>query len=132
MIIFGSQYGFLYTVYGVPIHVYVGVPVSPKPWAMGYCPHRYHGTIVRTTHTQQFGTSDKSGFLLRIYTPLSLSLPFLAHSQFVFIVFFSVFLVTCLRFHRLFTDKITYVIDNTTNERDVVFSDLFDERRLLQ
>jgi autophagy-related protein 9 len=51
--------------------------------------------------------------------------------QFLFIVCFSVFIVTCLRFNRLFLDKITYVKDNTTNERDIVFGDLFDQTRLL-
>ena len=67
-------------------------------------------------------------------SPPSLSPPSLHpnHSQFLFIVIFSVFLVTCLRFNRLFADKITYVTNNTTNERDIVFGDLFDEKRLLQ
>ena len=60
----------------------------------------------------------------------SFSLP--KYSQFLFIVCFSVFIVTCLRFNRLFLDKITYVKDNTTNERDVMFGDLFDQTRLLQ
>ena len=72
--------------------------------------------------------------------PLTPSPPFLPHpsppspssSQFLFIVFFSVFLVTCLRFNRLFADKITYYKDNRTNERDIIFSDLFDEKRLLK
>lgn len=45
---------------------------------------------------------------------------------------FSVFLVTCLRFNRLFADKVTYINDNRTDERDIVFGDLFDEKRLLK
>ncbi|CAI8058434.1 Autophagy-related protein 9A, partial [Geodia barretti] len=63
--------------------------------------------------------------------PSSFSFSLPKYSQFLFIVCFSVFIVTCLRFNRLFLDKITYVKDNTTNERDVMFGDLFDQTRLL-
>jgi len=46
--------------------------------------------------------------------------------QFLFMVIFTTFVVTCLRLDNLWADTITYVNDNVTEERDVLFEDLFD------
>ena len=48
----------------------------------------------------------------------------------MFMVLLATFLFTCLKFDNLVVDKVTYYHDNTTGERDVLFSDLFDIDRL--
>ena len=47
-------------------------------------------------------------------------------SQFLFMVVFTTFLVTCLRFHVLWVDTVPFEKNNQTGQRDVIFSDLFD------
>lgn len=50
--------------------------------------------------------------------------------QFAFIVLFTAFIIQCLRFSLLTADTITFVKNNVTGERDIIFSDLFDLDRL--
>ena len=47
-------------------------------------------------------------------------------SQFLFMVVFTTFLVSCLRFHILWVDTIPFEKNNQTGQRDVIVSDLFD------
>ncbi len=45
-------------------------------------------------------------------------------------VLLAAFIVTCLKFHNLWVDKIK--VDNTTEERDVEFGDLFDTANIVK
>jgi len=48
----------------------------------------------------------------------------------MFIVLFTAFIVTCLRFHNLWVDKVTFVENNNTKQRDIIFGDLIDLSKL--
>ena len=61
--------------------------------------------------------------------------PFLLHtphSQYMFMVLFTAFLVTCLKFNNLWVDTIPYMVNNKTRQRDVNISDIIDTSRLDQ
>ena len=69
--------------------------------------------------------SFKGGFrraLILFHLPVLLC----SCSQFLFMVIFTTFLVTCLRFHILWVDTIPFEKNNQTGQRDVIVSDLFD------
>ena len=67
-----------------------------------------------------------------VYCNLALTLAYVVKfhfctcSQFLFMVVFTTFLVTCLRFHVLWVDTVPFEENNQTGQRDVIFSDLFD------
>ena len=50
----------------------------------------------------------------------------------MFMVLFTAFLVTCLKFNNLWVDKIPYIVNNKTRQRDVNISDIIDTSRLDQ